>query len=73
MCFLRHTIYVDSRAARILKALGAKVGPCTGGRRTPPAATKVVCIKGHNIRVTAASKKALVKAGKAKAGFCKKA
>ena len=71
MCFLRHTIYVDSRAVRILEALGAKLGPCTGGRRTPPAATKVVCIKGHNVRVTAKDALALVKAKKAKAGFCK--
>jgi hypothetical protein len=72
MCFLHHTIYVDSRAARILEALGAKLGPCSGGHRTPPATTKVVCIKGQNIRVTAANAAALVKAGKAKAGFCKK-
>jgi hypothetical protein len=71
MCFFRHTIYVDSRAARILLALGAKLGPCTGGRRTPPTVTKVVCIQGHNVRVNAVNARALVKAGKAKAGFCK--
>jgi len=72
MCFLRHTIYVDSRAARILERLGAKLGPCKGGRRTPPETTKVVCIKGQNIRLTASNAKALVKAKKAKPGFCKK-
>ena len=71
MCFLRHTIYVDSRIARLLERLGAKLGPCKGGRRTPPAATKVICIKGHNIRVTAPNASALVKARKAQRGFCK--
>jgi hypothetical protein len=71
MCFFRHTIYVDSRAARILRALGATLGPCTGGRRTPPTVTKVICIKGHNVRVNAVNARALVKAKKAKAGFCK--
>ena len=72
MCFLRHTIYVDSRAAKILRALGAKDGPCKGGRRTPPATTKVVCIKGNNVRVTAENAAALIKAKKATKGFCKK-
>ena len=72
MCFLRHTIYVDSRAVRILLALGAKLGPCKGGRRTPPAATTVVCIKGNNIRVTVANATALIRAKKATRGFCKK-
>jgi hypothetical protein len=71
MCFLRHTIYVDSHAVRILERLGAKLGPCKGGRRTPPETTKVVCIKGHNIRVTAKDAKALIKARKANRGFCK--
>lgn len=71
MCFLRHTIYVDSRAQRILEALGATLGPCKGGRRTPPEVTKVVCIKGKNVRLTAADALALVKAKKATAGFCK--
>ena len=72
MCFLRHTIYIDSRAAKVLLALGAKLGPCTGGRRTPPTVTKVVCIKGNNVRVNAVNAAALVKAHKATAGFCKK-
>ena len=72
MCFLRHTIYVDSRAARILRALGATDGPCKGGRRTPPAATTVVCVKGNNVRVTVANAAALIKAKKATKGFCKK-
>jgi hypothetical protein len=72
MCFLRHTIYVDSRAARILRLLGAKDGPCTGRRRTPPAKTTVICIKNQNVRVTATDGKALIAAKKAKAGFCKK-
>ena len=71
MCFLRHTIYVDSRAARILRLFGAKDGPCKGGRRTPPARTQVVCIRGQNIRVTAKDAAALIKARKAKAGFCR--
>jgi hypothetical protein len=71
LCFFRHTIYVDSRAARILERLGAKLGPCKGHRRTPPARTKVVCIKKQVIRVTAKDAKALVKARKATRGFCK--
>jgi hypothetical protein len=71
MCFFHHTIYVDSAAARILRLLGAKDGPCTGGRRTPPETTRIVCIKHQNIRVTAKDKAALVKARKATAGFCK--
>lgn len=71
MCFFRHTIYVDSRAARILRLLGAKNGPCKGGRRTPPTRTTVVCVRGHNIRVTTANGKALINARKAKRGFCK--
>lgn len=71
MCFLRHTIYVDSRAVRILERLGAKLGPCKGHRRTPPARTKVICIKGHNIRVTVTDANALIKARKANRGFCK--
>jgi ribosomal protein L34 len=71
MCFFRHTIYVDSRAARILRLLGAKDGPCKGGRRTPPTRTTVVCVRGHNIRVTTANGKALINARKAKRGFCK--
>ena len=71
MCFFRHTIYVDSRAARILRLLGAKDGPCKGGRRTPPTSTTVVCVKGHNVRVTTENGAALIKARKAKRGFCK--
>jgi hypothetical protein len=71
LCFFRHTIYVDSRAARILERLGAKLGPCRGGRRTPPTRTKVICIKGHNIRVTAPNADALIRARKANRGFCK--
>jgi hypothetical protein len=72
MCFLRHTIYVDSHAVRILERLGATVGPCKGGRRTPPAATTIVCVKGTNVRVTLADAAKLIKANKAKKGFCKK-
>jgi len=71
MCFFRHTIYVDSRAARILRLLGAKDGPCKGGRRTPPARTTIVCIKKHNVRVTLSDAKALITARKATPGFCK--
>ena len=71
MCFFRQTIYVDSRLVRLFERLGAKLGPCKGGRRTPPVVTKFVCIKGHNIRVTAKDKKALVKSKEAKPGFCK--
>jgi hypothetical protein len=72
MCFFKHTIYVDSRAAKILRALGATLGPCKGGRRTPPTVTKVVCIKGHNVRVNAVNAASLVRAKKATKGFCKK-
>ena len=72
MCFLHHTIYVDSHAARILERLGAKLGPCKGGRRTPPAATTVVCVRGTNVRVTVANAAALIRAKKATKGFCKK-
>jgi len=72
MCFLHHTIYVDAHAAKILRALGAKDGPCVGGRRTPPETTKVVCIKGNNVRVTEENAAALIKAHKATKGFCKK-
>ena len=72
MCFLRHTIYVDSRAVRILLRFGATLGPCKGGHRTPPAATTVVCIKGTNVRVTVADAAKLIRANKAKKGFCKK-
>lgn len=73
MCFFKHTIFVDSRAARILRLLGAKDGPCKGGRRTPPASTTVVCIKGHNVRVTLRNAAALVAAHKVnRRGFCKK-
>ena len=71
MCFLRHTIYVDSHAVRILERLGAKLGPCKGHRRRPPARTKVICIKGHNIRVTVTDGNALIKARKANRGFCR--
>jgi hypothetical protein len=71
MCFFHHTIYVDSHAARILRLLGATDGPCKGGRRTPPTSTTVVCVKGHNIRVTTANGQALIKSKKAKRGFCK--
>ena len=71
MCFFRHTIYVDSRAARILRLLGAKDGPCKGHRRTPPARTTIICIKKHNVRVTLSDAKALIKARKATPGFCR--
>ena len=71
MCFFRHTIYVDSRARRILRLLGAKDGPCKGHRRTPPARTTIVCIKKHNVRVTLSDAKALIKARKATPGFCR--
>ena len=71
MCFLRHTIYVDSRVARLLERFGAKLGPCKGGRRTPPTVTKVVCIKKQNVRLTAKDADALIKAKKATRGFCK--
>lgn len=72
MCWFHHTIYIDSRAARILRALGATDGPCKGGRRTPPESTKVVCIKGNNVRLTESNAAALIKAHKATKGFCKK-
>lgn len=71
LCFHRHTIYVDSHAVRILERLGATLGPCKGHRRTPPARTKVICIKGHNIRVTVTDGNALIKARKANRGFCR--
>jgi hypothetical protein len=72
MCFFHHTIYVDSHAARILRLLGAKDGPCRGHRRTPPSRTTVVCIRGHNIRVTTTDGKGLINSRKAKRGFCHK-
>ena len=72
MCFLRHTIRVDSRAVFILRLLGARLGACGGGRTPPLAETVVVCIKNQNVRVAPANAKALIKAKKAKAGFCKK-
>lgn len=72
MCFFHHTIYVDSRVARLLERFGATLGPCKGHRRTPPARTKVICIKGHNIRVTVTDGNALIKARKANRGFCKR-
>ena len=72
MCWFRQTHYVDSKAVRLLERLGAKLGPCKGERRTPPATTKVVCVKGHNVRLTAKDAAALVKAKKATPGFCKK-
>ena len=71
MCFHRHTIYVDSHAARILERLGATLGPCRGGRRTPPAATTIVCVKGTNVRVTVANAAALIRLKKATKGICK--
>jgi hypothetical protein len=73
MCFHRHTIYVDSHAARVLRRLGATDGPCVGGRRTPPAATTVVCVRGTNVRVSLANAATLVRQRNAKKGFCKKA
>jgi len=72
MCFLRHTIQVDSRAVRILQALGAKVGACGGGRTPPVAQTVVICVKGQNVRVLPATATALVNQKKATRGFCKK-
>jgi rRNA processing protein Krr1/Pno1 len=72
LCFHRHTIYIDSHAAPVLRRLGAREGPCNGGRRIPPARTTVVCVKGHNVRVTLSAAKALVNAKQAKHGFCKK-
>jgi hypothetical protein len=70
MCFYKHTIRVDSRAAPILRALGAKNGAC-GGEKTPPAGQAVfVCIKGQNVRVAPAAATALVRAKKATRGFC---
>ena len=73
MCFHRHTIYVDSHAARVLRRLGATDGPCVGGRRTPPAATTVVCVRNTNVRVSLANAATLVRQRNAKKGFCKKA
>lgn len=72
MCFHRQTIYVDSHAARVLIALGAKLGPCAGGRRTPPARTTVICVKGTNVRVSLVNARALIKSHKASKGFCKR-
>jgi len=72
MCFLRHTIQVDSRAVRILQALGATVGACGGGKTPPVAQTVVICVKGQNVRVLPATATALVRAKKATRGFCKK-
>jgi hypothetical protein len=71
LCFSKRTIQVDSHAVGVLTGLGATVGAC-GGAQTPPLTNTVMaCIKGHNVRVTPATRKALVKAKKAKAGFCK--
>ena len=72
MCFLRHTIQVDSRAVRILQALGAKLGACGGGRTPPVSQTVVICVKGQNVRVLPATATALVNQKKATRGFCKK-
>ena len=72
LCFHRHTIYVDSHAAPVLLRLGATRGPCQGGRRTPPAATTLICIKGTNVRVTLVNARALIKSHNAKKGACKK-
>ena len=72
MCFHRHTIYVDSHASRVLLRLGATLGPCQGGRRTPPAVTTVICVKGTNVRVALVNARALIKSHKAKKGVCKK-
>jgi hypothetical protein len=36
MCFHHHTIFIDSRAERILLRLGATLGPCQHHRRHPP-------------------------------------
>jgi hypothetical protein len=72
LCFAKHTIQVDSHAVSVLVGLGASRGAC-GGAQTPPVAnTVVVCIKGQNVRVTPANKKALIKAKKATGGYCKK-
>jgi hypothetical protein len=71
MCYFKRTIRVDSKAVGTLRAIGAKLRAC-GGSQTPPIAkTVMVCIKGHNVRLLPAARKALVKAHKAKAGFCK--
>jgi hypothetical protein len=71
MCYKKHTIQVDSHATGTLSGLGATQGAC-GGAQTPPLTNTVfVCIKGHNVRVTPATRNALVKAKTAKAGFCK--
>ena len=72
MCFAGRTIQVDSDAVNTFRAVGAKVGACGGAATPPVAATVTVCVKGQNVRVTPATATALVKAGKAKRGFCKK-
>ncbi len=72
MCWFHHTIRVDSHAVRILEFLGAKLGAC-GGQQTPPVSKTVfICVKNHNVFVLPATARALVKAGKAKHGFCKR-
>ena len=72
MCFQKHTIRVSSSAVRVLRALGAKLGACAGQPTPPLAKTVVVCIKGQNVRVRPATATALVRARKAKRGYCKK-
>jgi hypothetical protein len=71
MCFFKRTIRIDSGAVNILRAIGAKVGACGGGQTPPIARTVFVCIKKQNVRLTPAAANALVKARKAKRGFCK--
>jgi hypothetical protein len=71
LCFKKKTVQVDSHAVGVLTGLGATEGAC-GGAQTPPLSNTVfVCIKSHNVRVTPTTRKALVKAKQAKAGFCK--
>ena len=77
MCFFRHTIEVDSRLVRLFRLLGAKPGPCRGGRFQPASQLVVACFKGRNIslaktEVNTAEKRAnLMKVG-IKLGYCKK-
>ena len=71
MCFHGHTIRVPSQAVNILRALGAKLGACGGGK-TPPASQLVtMCYKGVTIQVKKTEVAGLVKLG-AKKGACKK-
>lgn len=75
MCFLRHTISVDSHFVRIFELFGAKEGACKGGRFQPSEKLIIACFKGKNITIakadanSAAERARLNKLG-IKLGYC---